>query len=120
MALLDSICRCGQRRSACECSAVYESEKFFRGSATDRGYDTAWRKTSLAYRRDFPLCEHCLAEGRTTPVDDVHHIAPIRLRPDLRLDRGNLVSLCRQCHKIADGLIVKEEKQRAKRPENTA
>jgi len=110
MARLDSICRCGNLRSACACVAVGSTEKRFRGSSDARGYDSAWRRTSLAYRRDNPLCEDCLSEGRTTPADDVHHITPIRLDATLRLDRRNLRALCRLCHAKADEEIRKGEK----------
>jgi predicted kinase len=33
----------------------------------------------------------------------VHHIEPIDRRPDLRLDKGNLLSLCWSCHEAIHG-----------------
>ena len=53
--------------------------------------------------RDSFLCQDCLAEGRYTPAEEVHHIEP--LTPDnisdqsIALNPDNLVSLCRECHK---------------------
>jgi 5-methylcytosine-specific restriction endonuclease McrA len=35
------------------------------------------------------------------------HIVPIQIRPDLRLEWGNLQSLCRRCH---DSVKAQEEK----------
>lgn len=69
-----------------------------RGSARARGYDKTWEKLRAAKLADDPLCEHCEKQGRTTPAQDVDHIIPIRERPDLRLARDNLQSLCRPCH----------------------
>ncbi|MEW6047007.1 MAG: HNH endonuclease signature motif containing protein [Bacillota bacterium] len=48
-------------------------------------------------RQADPLCELCLAEGRVTPAEMVHHKVPLREGGEL-LDMGNLVSVCRACH----------------------
>ncbi|WP_172838120.1 HNH endonuclease signature motif containing protein [Terriglobus roseus] len=40
----------------------------------------------------------CLDEQRVTPATEVHHIIPIRTDPTKRLDRSNLMSLCKPCH----------------------
>lgn len=58
----------------------------------------------MALERDFHICQDCLraksrgemTRPRTATV--VHHIQPVELRPDLRLDLENLVSLCDACH----------------------
>ncbi|MEM7303395.1 MAG: HNH endonuclease [Pseudomonadota bacterium] len=44
------------------------------------------------------LCEECSRRGYVTPLDDVDHMIPVRLRPDLRLDPENLDGLCRSHH----------------------
>lgn len=52
-----------------------------------------------------PLCEDCLAAGRVTAAEEVHHNTPVERGLDyndmkrLAYDFGNLVSLCRACHK---------------------
>lgn len=53
-------------------------------------------------------CQHCLAHGRVTMADCVHHVNEVRHRPDLALSawyvdkhghrRRNLVPLCNTCH----------------------
>ena len=73
---------------------------------TDPFYKSAhWRRArKAALERDFYICQDCLAakrrgemiRPRTATV--VHHIQPIELRPDLKLDLDNLVSLCDPCH----------------------
>ncbi len=45
-----------------------------------------------------PLCQICLKTGLYTQAQEVHHIKPIRERPDLRLDAANLQALCKPCH----------------------
>lgn len=70
--------------------------KFQRAPDYSKRYGSAWRRIRERYVSKHPLCERCLAEGKTVPVEEVHHILP--------LERGgtneekNLMSLCRSCH----------------------
>jgi len=57
----------------------------------------AWRKTSVAYRQEHPLCEECLRQGIITPAEMVHHVVEITDGGD-PLDWDNLESLCLACH----------------------
>lgn len=70
----------------------------FRGSAARRGYDREWRRLRQQQLNDYPLCADCEAAGRLQAAEEVHHRYPIAARPELRLDRGNLMSLCKSCH----------------------
>ena len=75
----------------------------YRGSASSRGYDSAWQRIrKQALIRDHYLCVMCLAEqpSRATPAQDVDHVLSIEVAPELRLDLDNLQSLCRPCHRI--------------------
>lgn len=47
-----------------------------------------------AKRRDGFRCTSCGARGRL----EVHHVKPIRERPDLAFDLENLACLCPRCH----------------------
>ena len=86
-------CRCGNVcDGVCGCSAKQMT------STVDRGYDSRWRRLSERIRRSNPLCEECLNNNRVTASVDVHHIIPIKDRPDLKYDMNNLVALCRACH----------------------
>ena len=57
--------------------------------------------------RDAWLCQDCLKRGRYTPAEEVHHIrelTPDNINdPEVTLNPGNLVSLCRECHKQRHG-----------------
>jgi len=67
----------------------------YRKPAYQRGYDAEWRKVRRLKLRMNPLCERC---GKIATV--VHHKQEVADRPDLRLDIGNLESLCFGCHEI--------------------
>jgi hypothetical protein len=76
----------------------YERDFRRRGSAQARGYDAAWDRLSQRHRRREPLCRECLFRGRRQVWELTNHTIPVRDRPDLRLDRDNLSSLCQRCH----------------------
>ena len=54
------------------------------------------------YLREHPICEECLAKGKVTPAEDVHHKrSPFRggeVNYNLLLDYHNLESVCKDCH----------------------
>ena len=60
------------------------------------------RKYKFMYN---PLCEDCLANGVTTQTEEIHHIIPFSVRPELAYDYDNLRSLCVSCHKEAHQLL---------------
>ena len=59
---------------------------------------------TVALQRDNGFCQDCLDRMqwetgyKPRRATMVHHIIPISERPDLKLDLGNLRSLCAQCH----------------------
>ena len=71
-----------------------------RGSARERGYDTAWDKFRAWFLQQpgNQLCANCGALA-----DTVHHIIPVADRPDLRLVVNNCQALCRDCHEKIHG-----------------
>lgn len=76
------------------------------------------RKTTLDAR---PLCERCKKEGRLTEAEEVHHIKPIestrfpeRMRA-LAYDPTNLMSVCRDCHRLLHIEIKREKNNFIKR-----
>ena len=58
-----------------------------------------WRAHREQQLNDYPLCKHCMGEGRITPATDVDHV-------NGRADRAedytpdNYQSLCKSCHSI--------------------
>ena len=71
-------------------------ERYDRDPATRRRYGSAWQRVRAAYAAAHPLCEQCLAEGRYTATEQVHHIKP--LAEGGTHDPDNLVALCAACH----------------------
>jgi 5-methylcytosine-specific restriction enzyme A len=78
---------------------------------------SAWkRKREHIKERDKRLCCICLSERYNTAVKynflllEVHHIEPLCIRWDKRLDDNNLITLCSYHHKLAEnGEIPKAE-----------
>lgn len=67
-----------------------------------------WKKCRDAYMRSTGgLCEDCYKEGRIVPAEEVHHkifITPQNINdPSITLNPGNLVALCRECHRKRHG-----------------
>lgn len=73
-----------------------------RGSARQRGYDTAWDKLSKAHREANPLCVMCEKDGLLVAAKVVDHIKPLRWFPALRLDPSNMQSLCVRHNKLKE------------------
>lgn len=69
-----------------------------RANSYQRGYDKQWAKVRRIKLSEHPLCEDCLLVGQTQAAEEVHHIAKVSERPDLRLDSDNLMALCKACH----------------------
>lgn len=79
------------------------------GTRTQRGYDNNWLKLSRMCLAEEPYCRYCARVGRVTLAQISDHIIPIRIRPDLRLVRENVQSLCKLCH---DSVKAREEIER--------
>ena len=52
-----------------------------------------WYRLRNRWLRSNPTCSDCGLAG-----EEVHHIIPRAVAPDLRFDVGNLCTLCRRCH----------------------
>lgn len=84
--------RCHQQtpsRGRCQCRPAFE------GSTHPGNTDTRWRKLSLAYKKQHPLCE---AQGCSAPVHNVDHKVPIAEDPSGKYEWRNLQSLCKPHH----------------------
>ncbi len=74
-----------------------------------------WReKRSEIQRRDCYLCRYCFCVEKKINTSDlsVHHIIPIEKNYNLRLDNGNLITLCRLHHEQAEKGLIKSENLR--------
>ena len=61
-----------------------------------------WRRVRERFLKLNPLCcdpfgTHA-TNGETVTADHVHHVEPLKLRPDLAVNRTNLRALCTKCH----------------------
>jgi 5-methylcytosine-specific restriction protein A len=71
-----------------------------RGTAAQRGYDSAWRKARLGYLKRHPLCVQCEQLGKLTPATVVDHITPHKGDKVLFWDKNNWQPLCKRHHDI--------------------
>lgn len=79
-----------------------------------------WKRIRDEYIKAHPLCERCEAEGRTRPVEEVHHIIPVAYIRDpermraLAYDKTNLQSLCSDCHHAVHEEMMTKKKEAAR------
>ena len=95
-------------RSLCVCGNIRDSrkpcDKCGQGKQSRDGavYGSAWDRLSIQKRDHDPLCERCITLERCEPAVHVHHIVPVKIRPDLKLEWSNLMSVCQACHAVLD------------------
>ena len=94
------------------CHKIHEGRcKLVRSIASVRNSDSdkfrnsrVWkRKAKDVLERDFHCCRVCYAGGLIcTDGLSVHHIIPLKVDYDKRLDEDNLITLCRYHHEQAE------------------
>jgi 5-methylcytosine-specific restriction protein A len=75
---------------------MQQYDKFNREHNKNKKYGNNWRRIRALYIKQHPLCERCLQEGRITPVEEVHHILPVKQGGSNSFT--NLMSVCKSCH----------------------
>lgn len=73
----------------------------FNKKYNDFYHSTQWNNTRKAKLMEQPLCEICLAQGRMTKADMIHHYKYELREPggwEHRLSPDNLQSICYACH----------------------
>ena len=87
--------------------------EYKRDSLADKFRNTRiWReKRAEIQRRDLYICRYCFFMERKINTSDlsVHHIIPIEKNYNLRLDNGNLITLCRLHHEQAEKGLIKPD-----------
>lgn len=68
-----------------------------RGTARQRGYTKQWEKFRQQFLAEHPLCEYCLAKGKTVAAKVVDHDIPHGGDPDLFWN-NTFTALCVPCH----------------------
>lgn len=77
----------------------------WRGTSSERGYDSRWTKARAGYLAQHPLCVCCLANGRTSAAQVVDHITPHKGDRVLFWDRDNWQALCWPCHREVKAVL---------------
>ena len=96
---------CGSIHDESFVCSLKPKRKFHKNSKAFKFRNTAqWQmKRDEVKTRDKYLCAVCLNDNKLNYKDlEVHHIIPIDVDYDLRLDNNNLITLCRHHHKLAE------------------
>ena len=111
-------------KKACPyCGKIHErkyicKKKPERGNKLDRfrwSYDWKMKRTEIM-KRDLYLCRACFDSlpGTVRRLNNedlsVHHIRPLKTNWEMRLDNGNLITLCRMHHEMAENWEIPAEK----------
>lgn len=87
-----------------------------RRTASERGYNSKWRKARANYLLEHPLCVECEKHGRYVQATVVDHIIPHKGDKALFWDSNNWQPLCKRCHDkktaMEDGGFGNEVKNR--------
>ena len=84
----------------CDRHQKHKRKQYGRLSPSKRGYDHQHNNCRELMLRLYPMCQDCLAKGKSRAATDLHHIQKICDRPDLRFDPDNLMCLCKECHDV--------------------
>jgi len=102
------------RKKMSASTAKVKNPMWIDGRTSDAWYGTEWHWASKEIRREQDECSNCGEDGSNHHLD-VHHIVPIRFfdcdvsaRVSWAHQEGNLILLCRPCHKKAEhgGLLI--------------
>lgn len=69
-----------------------------RPTATQRGYNSRWRKVRKIFLTEHPLCVECERQGKYVQATVVDHIIPHKGDQALFWDENNWQPLCKRCH----------------------
>lgn len=115
--MLKSCTYCGRIHKSTEECAKRPKRKTQKkhGMQTKVRQSNAYRKLRSDIKaRDRFLCRHCYFERDELVTEglEVHHIIPIAEDESLALDAGNMITLCRNCHELAEAGIITRKKQK--------
>lgn len=97
-------------RSRFQCSKVERdrASDARRGTARERGYDSAWTKAAKGHLRSDPFCRYCALIDEVVGATLVDHLYPHKGDRWLFWFRPFWVSCCKPCH---DGFKQRTERQ---------
>lgn len=106
MAIYTKCCNCGKRiayrSKRCEpCQTEWNKYKErYRDEDIKRFRDSKWwkMKAKQIMKGSHYACQICKHNGIDRVADEVHHIIPLSVDFDNRLEDSNLIALCEQCH----------------------
>lgn len=64
-----------------------------------------WPTVRKTYLTAYPMCLVCRTRGSLLKTNEVHHIKPYHLHPELELDPTNFITFCRPHHLLVGHLM---------------
>lgn len=106
MALYSKCCNCGvripYRTTRCEpCTKEWNKVKDTQRNEEIKRFRNSkwWKNKSKQIMKQYHYqCQLCQHEGVTNVAKEVHHIVPLSVDFELRLEDSNLIPLCERCH----------------------
>lgn len=110
MALYTKCCNCGEkipyRTKRCDkCQTEWNKmREQYKDEAIKRFRNSKWWKIKAKQiMKDYHYqCQLCKHNGVNRTADEVHHIIPLSVDFEKRLDDRNLIPLCEKCHDNMD------------------
>ena len=112
MEMLRSCSRCGKiHKHGHTCYA--NSKNYYHADPKIRQFrnSTDWKSKAEEIRqRDKQLCQMCLKNNIFNYKQiEIHHIIPLSIDWQKRLDNYNLIALCNTCHRLAETNKIDKE-----------
>ena len=90
--------RCSALSDKTYCNKHRREQEKKRGTSSQRGYGSKWKKARQWFLMQHLFCVACQAEGRLTPANTVDHIKDHKGDYTLFWDASNWQALCHSCH----------------------
>ena len=103
-------CKCGKQHPiGTECPNKYKYKKEFANEdniKANKFYASkSWKEKREEIKAlDKGLCQRCLLKFGIITMErlEIHHIEPLTVKWEKRLQNNNLITLCLQCHRFID------------------
>lgn len=110
MALYTTCCNCGTRipyrtKRCDKCHSEWQKiREQHRDKDIKRFRNSKWwkKKAKQVMKESHYQCQLCKYNGIVKVADEVHHIIPLSVDFEKRLDDDNLIALCESCHDDVD------------------
>ena len=80
-------------------------QDWLRGNTFGAARSGQWSAVRNAFIKENPFCAVCVKRGSLLQPNEVHHLLPFHLHPNLELDPDNFIVFCRPHHILVGHLM---------------